>query len=86
MIVSSISNWIYHPMMQMMQVDANDAIWTNGISRLISFKTIFSPNRSGLEYRESRGNRAGDGIRAAGAGAGRDRAGTFPAEGYSWEK
>ena len=34
-----------------------------------------------LWNRESRGNRAGDGIRAAGAGSGRDRAGTFPAEG-----
>ena len=34
-----------------------------------------------VEYRESRGNRAGDGIWAAGAGAGRDRAGTLPAEG-----
>ena len=31
-------------------------------------------------YRESRGNREGDGIWAAGAG--RDRAGTLPAEGY----
>ena len=36
-----------------------------------------------VEYRESRGNRAGDGIRAAGAGSGRDRAGTFPTEGYA---
>ena len=33
-------------------------------------------------YRESRGNREGDGIWAAGAGSGRDRAGTLPAEGY----
>ena len=40
----------------------------------------FPPKRSGSKYRESRGNRAGDGIRAAGAGSGRDRAGTFPAE------
>ena len=36
-----------------------------------------------VEYRESCGNRAGDGIRAAGAGAGRDRLGTLPAEGYA---
>ena len=36
--------------------------------------------RRGLEYRESRGNRAGDGIWAAGSGSGRDRAGTLPAE------
>ena len=35
-----------------------------------------------VEYRESRGNRAGDGIRAGGAGSGRDRAGTLPAEDY----
>ena len=34
-----------------------------------------------MGYRESRGNREGDGIWAAGAGAGRDRAGTFTAEG-----
>ena len=33
-------------------------------------------------YRESRGNREGDGIWAAGAGSGRDRTGTLPAEGY----
>ena len=32
------------------------------------------------EYRESRGNREGDGIWAAGAGSGRDRAWTLPAE------
>ena len=31
---------------------------------------------------ESIGNREGDGIWAAGAGSGRDRAGTLPAEGY----
>ena len=35
-----------------------------------------------LWNRESRGNRTGDGIRPAGAGSGRDRAGTFPAEDY----
>ena len=35
-----------------------------------------------LWNRESRGNRTGDGIRPAGAGSGRDRAGTLPAEGY----
>ena len=33
-----------------------------------------------LLNRESRRNRTGDGIRPAGAGSGRDRAGTFPAE------
>ena len=33
-------------------------------------------------YRESRGNREGDGIWTAGAGSGRDRAGTLPAEDY----
>ena len=33
------------------------------------------------EYRESRRNRSGDGIWAAVAGSGRDRAGTLPAEG-----
>ena len=38
--------------------------------------------RRGWEYRESRGIRSGDGIWAAGAVSGRDRAGTLPAEGY----
>ena len=38
-------------------------------------------NRRGWEYQESRGNREGDGIWAAGPGSGRDRAGTLPAEG-----
>ena len=45
------------------------------------FKTFFSKG-SGQEYRESRGNRAGDGIRAAGTE--RDRLGTLPAEGFIW--
>ena len=57
-----------------LKVDANDAtfVWTN--------QCFFFSKRSDKEYRESRGNREGDGIRAAGAG--RDRAGTLPAEGY----
>ena len=42
---------------------------------------MIGPNQGVLGYRDSRGNRERDGIKAAGAGSGRDRAGTLPAEG-----
>ena len=56
---------------------------------LVSYEIMKDPwcnlsafqKRRGQEYRESRGNREGDGIWAAGSGSGRDRAGTLPAEG-----
>ena len=64
--------------MQMMRSGPMGLQWETSKNKL---QNVFSPKRSGLEFRESRGNRAGDGIRAAGAGSGRDRAGTFPAEG-----
>ena len=42
--------------------------------------SVFNTEHTGINiYRESRGNREGDGIWAAGAGSGRDRAGTLPA-------
>ena len=64
------------PALSIQKVHANDAtfIWTKQY-------VFISSKRGDLKYRESHGNRAGDRIRAAGAGTGRDRLGTLPAEG-----